>query len=145
MQCPEAIGKIRDQIFDREEFTRNLRAARLKKTYEGYTGEVMVQTGLALAASAAFVLVSHVFSIRFTVLKPYPLWVQDALVLGVPATMVFFTLYFQPMLVAKGRKARIDMDLPYAITYMQALSTTLTLYNSIRGVYEQRAPPGAAP
>lgn len=137
MQCPEAFGRIRDQIFDRGEFTRNLRAARMKKTYVEYTGEVIVQTVLALAASAVFVIVSHVFSIRFTLLKPYPLWVQDALVLCVPATMVFLTLYFQPMLVAKGRKARIDMDLPYAITYMQALSTTLTLYNVIRGVYEQ--------
>ena len=29
------------------------------------------------------------------------------------------------------------MDLPYAITYMQALSSTLTLYNIFRSVYEQ--------
>jgi len=63
--------------------------------------------------------------------------VQDALIIVVPATLIFFLLYFQPMLTARGRKARIEMDLPYAITYMEALSTTLTLYNTIRGVYEQ--------
>lgn len=62
---------------------------------------------------------------------------QDALIIVVPATLIFFLLYFQPMLTARGRKARIEMDLPYAITYMEALSTTLTLYNTIRGVYEQ--------
>ena len=51
--------------------------------------------------------------------------------------MVTAGLYFQPMMLAKGRKSRIDLDLPYAITYMQALSSTLTLYNIFRSVYEQ--------
>jgi len=52
--------------------------------------------------------------------------------------MVVVGLYIKPMLIAKGRKSRIDLDLPYAITYMQALSATLTLYNIFRSVYEKQ-------
>lgn len=133
----DSPGTLRDRIFDREELSRNLRASRMKKTYMTYTREVLLQTGLVLVASIVLAAVFHLFSIRFTLLRPYPFWVQDLLIVCVPATMLFLLLYFQPVLVAKGRKTRIDMDLPYAITYMQALSTTLTLYNSIRGVYEQ--------
>ena len=40
--------------------------------------------------------------------------------------------YIYPFLIASGRKNRIDQDLPYAITYMQALSTTMTLYETLR-------------
>lgn len=42
--------------------------------------------------------------------------------------------YIYPFLIASGRKNRIEQDLPYAITYMQALSTTMTLYETIRQV-----------
>jgi len=137
MPQSNGFGVVRDRLFDREAFSRNLRGARIKKAYHEYTREILVQTGLAVAGSVMALVVFHLFSIRFTVLKPYPLLVQDALILVVPGMMVFLVLYFQPMLSAKGRKSRIEMDLPYAITYMQALSTTLTLYNAIRGVYEQ--------
>ncbi len=133
----EGFGTIRDRLFDREAFSRNLRGARIKKSYLEYTREILIQTGIAVAGAVVALVIFHLFSIRFTVLKPYPFWVQDALVLVIPGAMVFLALYFQPVLAAKGRKARIEMDLPYAITYMQALSTTLNLYNAIRGVYEQ--------
>ncbi|OPX69476.1 MAG: flagellar assembly protein J [Methanoregulaceae archaeon PtaB.Bin056] len=133
----EGFGTFKDRIFDREVFSRNLRAARIKKSYHEYTREILVQTGLAVAGGIMAVVVFHLLSIRFTILKPYPPFVQDVCILVIPAAMVFLGLYFQPMLSAKGRCARIEMDLPYAITYMQALSTTLTMYNAIRGVYEQ--------
>ncbi|OPX72342.1 MAG: flagellar assembly protein J [Methanoregulaceae archaeon PtaB.Bin108] len=137
MPQSEGFSRITDRIFDRETISRNLRGARIRKSYREYTREIYLQTGIAVAGAIAALVVFHLFSIRFTALKPYPFWVQDALVLIVPGMMVFLALYFQPMLAAKGRRARIEMDLPYAITYMQALSTTLTLYNAIRGVYEQ--------
>ena len=137
MQLEDAPGKVRDRIFGRDEFSRNLRGSRMKKTYDEYTREILIQTGLAVAGAAVATVVFHLFSIRFVVLKPYPLWVQGLLILIIPPLLVFSVLYLQPMLTAKGRKARIDIDLPYAITYMQALSTTLTLYNVIRSVYEQ--------
>ena len=39
-------------------------------------------------------------------------------------------------MLASGRKASINLDLPHAITYMQALSTTMTFYMVLRKVYE---------
>ncbi len=137
MQGHEGSGKIIDAIFSRESFSRDLRASRMKKTYREYTRYVLVQTGLVLGCMLLLVIVSHLLSIRFTALKPFPFWVQDVLVVAVPTVMVFLVLYFQPVLTSRGRKTRIDMDLPFAITYMQALASTLTLYNTIRSVYEQ--------
>lgn len=45
-------------------------------------------------------------------------------------------IYTYPILQAHGRKTAIEMDLPHAVTYMQALSSTLTLYDIFRNVYE---------
>jgi len=44
---------------------------------------------------------------------------------------------YYPQIVAQGRKSRIDLDMPYAISYMQALSTTMPPYEIIRKVYEE--------
>ncbi|AGB01962.1 type II secretion system F family protein [Methanoregula formicica] len=44
---------------------------------------------------------------------------------------------YYPQIIAHGRKSRIDLDLPYAISYMQALSTTMAPYDIIRKVYEE--------
>jgi flagellar protein FlaJ len=44
---------------------------------------------------------------------------------------------YYPQIVAQGRKTRIDLDMPYAISYMQALSTTMPPYEIIRKVYEE--------
>lgn len=49
---------------------------------------------------------------------------------------VTIAIYTYPSTTAAGRKSSIDLDLPYAITYMQALSNTMTLYNVIRKIYE---------
>ncbi len=50
--------------------------------------------------------------------------------------VVIAGIYTYPATVAAGRKTSIDLDLPYTITYMEALSTTMTLYNVIRKIYE---------
>ncbi len=49
---------------------------------------------------------------------------------------VFLAIYTYPATLAAGRKNSIDLDLPYTITYMQALSSTMTLNNVIRKIYE---------
>lgn len=49
---------------------------------------------------------------------------------------IFACFYYYPILEAHGRKSKIDLDLPFAITYMQALSSTMTLYEIIRNVYD---------
>lgn len=137
MGFSEGVGSLKDRLFDRESITRSLRAAHLGKTYTEYSRYMVVQTGLAVACALAVVVLCHIFWIRFVPLKAFPMWVQDLAILAIPTVLVFLVLYFNPILVAKGRKTRIDLDLPYAITYMQALASTITLYNVIRSVYEQ--------
>lgn len=137
MPQSDVPATIRDRLLDREAFCRNLRGARIKRTYQEYTRDVFLRTGLALTGGAMVVVISHLFSLRIPVLDTWLPWIRDAFILMVPAMIVFAALYFQPMLAAKGRRVRIEMDLPYAITHMQALSNTLTLYNTIRGIYEQ--------
>lgn len=44
---------------------------------------------------------------------------------------------YYPMLLAQGRKTRIELDLPYAVSYMQALSTTMTGLAVIRRIYQE--------
>lgn len=44
---------------------------------------------------------------------------------------------YYPVIISYGRKTRIDLDLPYAISYMQALSTTMPPSDIIRKVYEE--------
>jgi flagellar protein FlaJ len=138
VSAAEAVRSVRDSLFDRKNYSRTLRGSRTAKTYDEYLRYLLQQTAMIAAGMVAVVVVTHLLSVRFTVLKPYPLWVQDVLIVAVPTVLVFAAVYVQPVLAAKGRKARIDIDLPYAITYMQALSTTLTLYNVFRSVYEQQ-------
>lgn len=56
-------------------------------------------------------------------------------ILIVPGQYVLQMYY--PEILAHGRKSRIDLDMPYAISYMQALSTTMPPYAIIRRVYEE--------
>ncbi len=137
MAAADAFRSLRDSFLDRDNYSRTLRGSRTPRTYDEYIRYLLQQTAMIAAAMVAVVVIFHVLSIRFTVLKPYPSWVQDILIVVIPTLLVFGAVYVQPVLTAKGRKTRIDIDLPYAITYMQALSTTLTLYNVFRSVYEQ--------
>lgn len=137
MQNPDKNLPFLDRLTDKESFRRSLRAARLGKTYDEYIRYIATQVAYIAIAMVGFIIVMHLLVIRFTVLKPFPVLVQYAVIMVLPVALLFLGLYFQPVLVAKGREARINMDLPYAITYMQALSATLTLYNIFRSVYEQ--------
>jgi archaeal flagellar protein FlaJ len=62
------------------------------------------------------------------------LWIL-LFMLIVPGQYVMQMYY--PQIVAQSRKSRIDLDMPYAISYMQALSTTMPPYEIIRKVYEE--------
>lgn len=84
----------------------------------------------------------------FAILTAYMLWTGNSIIPGISVhftilicfilfiPVVVVGIYTYPSTVATGRKSSIDLDLPYAITYMQALSTTMTLYNVIRKIYE---------
>jgi flagellar protein FlaJ len=138
MPATDSVRSVTDTLFDRKNYSRTLRGSRTTKTYDEYIRYLLQQTVMIAAGMVVIVVAMHLFLIRFTVLKPYPSWVQDALIVAVPTILLFVALYVQPVLTARGRKARIDTDLSYAVTYMQALSTTLTLYNVFRSVYEQQ-------
>ena len=133
----ESVRTVTDTLLDRKNYSRTLKGSRMTRNYDEYIRYLLQQTGMIALGMVALVVVTHLFAVRFTVLKPYPLWVQDVLIVAVPTILVFAVVYIQPVLTAKGRQSRIDIDLSYAVTYMQALSTTLTLYNVFRSVYEQ--------
>ncbi len=138
MSAADALRAISGSLFDRQAYSRALRGSRTAKTCDGYMRYLLQQTVMTAAGMVAVaVVVSHLLNIRFTVLEPSPIWVQDMVIIVIPTVMVFTAVYLQPALSARGRKSRIDIDLPYATTYMQALSTTLTLYNVFRSVFEQ--------
>jgi len=51
---------------------------------------------------------------------------------------IYVVQIYYPAIVAQGRKSKIELDLPYAISFMQALSTTMPPFEIIRKVYEER-------
>ncbi|MFA5236665.1 MAG: type II secretion system F family protein [Methanoregula sp.] len=51
---------------------------------------------------------------------------------------IYVTQIYYPAIVAQGRKSKIELDLPYAISFMQALSTTMPPFEIIRKVYEEQ-------
>lgn len=113
---------------------KNIRAAHLRYSLYSYFMLMFKYSILSVGAFiclAAFMLISNIQIIPgmaniYTILILF--------VLLIPGVLIGIFTY--PKTVAKGRKSSIDLDLPYAITYMQALSTTMTLYNVIRKIYE---------
>ena len=71
-------------------------------------------------------------------IESIPTWALAVFFVGIIPVGTFLFSYFYPKMLASGRKSKIDLDLPYAITYMQALSTTVTLYDIFKGVFESR-------
>lgn len=115
---------------------RYIRAAHLP--YSQYSYFMLLLKCSILSVSIFIILTAYIFSLPEDVqLIPgmaniYTILI--AFVLLVPGVIIGIFTY--PQTVATGRKSSIDLDLPYAITYMQALSTTMTLYNVIRKIYE---------
>jgi len=115
---------------------KNIRAAHLPYSQYSY---FMLLLKCSIASVSIFIILAvYLFSLPEDVqLIPgmaniFTLLI--AFVLLVPVVIIGIFTY--PQTVAVGRKSSIDLDLPYVITYMQALSTTMTLYNVIRKVYE---------
>lgn len=116
---------------------KSLRAAHIPKSPADYRREILLSTA---GAAAAFLALAGIMSwsgleIELFGFLPHLPSLVLLMVAVVPGT--FLTMYYQPQILARGRKVRIDIDLPYAITFMQALSTTTTLYDVIRRVYEE--------
>lgn len=123
-----------DKIFKNQKIEHDLRSAHIAIAVDQY----MMLTVLMTLLSGLLVLLVGVCLTVFSISLPIgiPLWLLIfAAVILIP-TGIFLCFYYYPALEASGRKNKIEQDLPYAITYMQALSSTVTLYTIFRNVYD---------
>src|SRR5208283_4313493 len=118
---------------------RDMLAAHIPQTPEQYLRTARIN----LAASGAFCLVFYLFVMLsgmdfgiFTLIPPVLFWCL--LFFGLVPRMYLCQIFY-PTIVARGRKTRIDLELPYAVSYMQALSTTMSPFAVIRRIYEEKA------
>jgi flagellar protein FlaJ len=100
-----------------------------------------LQYGLIIALLTGFlyilsVLLFSVFGVEVNILPFLPYGVTVLIGFVAVVGLLLLAVYLYPLLQAEGRRTRIETDLPHAVTYMQALSSTLTLYEIFRGVYE---------
>jgi flagellar protein FlaJ len=115
-----------------------LRSAHMPVTAEEYLRTVRVNLAGTLVmffALWAFFLFSGFDLNIFGLETSGPLLWILLFMLVVPGQYAIHLYY--PQIVAQGRKSRIDLDMPYAISYMQALSTTMPPFEIIRKVYEE--------
>ncbi|MDD1689985.1 MAG: type II secretion system F family protein [Methanoregula sp.] len=142
---PLALQKAEKKVTDLEltvhgsSLKKDLRSAHMAMTAEDYLHTIhlnVLGTFVMFCAIYAFFLVSgfswQVFGMSTTDMLVWAL----LFILIVPG--MYAMLVYYPQIVARGRKSRIDLDLPYAISYMQALSTTMPPYDIIRKVYEEQ-------
>src|SRR5208337_1315659 len=144
MFLPPSIRRAEKKLIDFELMIHGsslrpvLRSAHMPITAEEYLRTVRVNLAGTLVMFFtlwAFVLFSgfelDIFGLQTSGTL---LWIL-LFMLIVPGQYVMQMYY--PQIVAQGRKSRIDLDMPYAISYMQALSTTMPPYEIIRKVYEE--------
>ncbi len=119
---------------------RSIRASHLPYSQYSYVMMMLkysLLSGLVFVAVAAFLLTTN---FQLVPAKPDNILNNNILVTAILFILlvpgVILAIYTYPSTTAAGRKSSIDLDLPYAITYMQALSMTMTLYNVIRKIYE---------
>jgi len=130
MTGPATLHTFRDEI------ARSLLSAHIPIPAGRYLQYGQIVTLLTGFLYIVFALLLSLFGIEISVIPFLPYGVT--LLIGFFAVVVLLpvAVYFYPLLVAQGRRTRIEADLPHAVTYMQALSSTLTLYSIFRSVYE---------
>ncbi|WP_305066360.1 type II secretion system F family protein [Methanoculleus sp.] len=111
--------------------------AHIPVPYSAYLRRAVLVTAVAAGIYLACIAYLSHAGYRILLFSVVPDAVTKILLFLILIAGVFGTLYCYPFLVAQGRKTKIDLDLPYAITYMEALSTTMTVYEVIRKVYEE--------
>lgn len=123
-------------LSDPRRLDRSLKGAHMPITAGVYLRYAIVLTLLAAFGYLLVQFLLMVFGIAFNLIPILPAIVTQILLFCILVPSVFFGTLYYPSLVARGRKTRIDLDLPYAITYMEALSTTVTLYSLFKNVFE---------
>lgn len=120
------------------ELNRAVRSAHLPMSAAQYIRTAhsnVILTAVGILLTALLFLITGIDIPLFGFSTTGPLVWLGILGIIVPGMYVFQILY--PSIIAHGRKTRIELDLPYAISYMQALSTTMPPYEMIRKVYEE--------
>lgn len=125
-----------DKIFSNKQMTKNLRSAHITVPADQYMMLAVLLTALSALLVMMVGVLLYVFDINFTLAPFLPQWLTLLLAVVLIPAGVFACLCYYPQLEAQGRKTKIEMDLPYAITYMQALSSTIVLYDIFRNVYD---------
>ncbi|KAF1076436.1 type II secretion system F family protein [Methanogenium sp. MK-MG] len=130
------INSVIFQFLDIKKFRKSLRGAHIPVNHEIYLHFGLVFTLLGALVYMLLQLLLMVYDIQVNILPFLPYPVTQLLVFIVMVAGTFGAFYYYPQLVAEGRRVRIDRDLPYAITYMEALSTNVTLYSLFKSVFE---------
>jgi len=118
---------------------QTLRGAHIPVTTERYLRNVHI----TLVGSVLLFVISFLFfsfsSYELQILSASTsdilFWV--ILFAGMVPGLYLFQIYY-PAVIARGRKTRIELDLPYTISYMEALSTTMPPYEMIKKIYEEQ-------
>jgi archaeal flagellar protein FlaJ len=117
----------------------DLRSAHLPFTAEQYLRTTRVNSASSIAfffGFFAFVNITGFDFGLFTLIPPLLFWIF-LFAITVPGVYIFQIYY--PVLLARGRKTKIELDLPYAVSYMQALSTTMSPFEVVKRVYEEKS------
>jgi len=123
-----------DEWLEGTTIRKSLRAAHLP--YSQYSFFLLMVRASLISTSIFVVLACYLFITETSFIPNFEPWINILLLFIFLIPGVILGIYTYPASIANGRKTSIDLELPYTITYMQALSTTMTLYNVIRRVYE---------
>ncbi|MDO9540228.1 MAG: type II secretion system F family protein [Methanocalculus sp.] len=116
------------------DLAKALRGGRIPITINTYFVYIAATAITSLLAWIGMVIILDSMRIGISIAGTIPDSTSRLILLFLFIAVGCIGAYLYPFLIASGRKNRIDADLPYAITYMQALSTTMTLYETIRQV-----------
>ncbi|MBP2133482.1 flagellar protein FlaJ [Methanomicrobium sp. W14] len=130
------INSFVKPFVDAKKLKKSLSGAHITINSDLYISFCIAMTLLSALCIMVLLLFLYAFDIRINIIPYLPEAVSWTIIFFVCIMCVFFGMLSYPSLVAAGRKTRIDLDLPYAITYMEALSTNVTLYNLFKSVYE---------
>ena len=117
-----------------EEFRRSLKSSHIPIGSSEYILILLMGTFLAAMVYVLLVNLLMLLEIEINPISFLPVEISALVLFLVLVGGIFLFGYMYPQTVAAGRKTRIEIDLPYAITYMQALSTTMTLFAIFKGV-----------
>jgi len=118
---------------------QTLRAAHIPVTAERYLRNIHINfIGSMLLFGALFAFSNFSgYDLQILSLTTSDLIFWALLFAGMIPGMYLFQVYY-PAVIAQGRKSRIELDLPYTISYMEALSTTMPPFEMIKKIHEEQ-------